>query len=182
MRLAIRQTFRSSIAATAGILLAAAFLAALITFGPAPDRAFAVVLCENATPSPAAGTVCLDTSDRNQTAAGFLVHGCDHIPGGQSATLDGWVFALPGSGGRKGASFTSLTLTFDTDPGPGVTEQVLTIPGAPNSGLINTPPNATSKAFIQTPAGWTLVDGQAQVTAGARQDFFDLGHTCPAAA
>jgi hypothetical protein len=173
-RAALRSTAirgRAPRAVVGGAILAALIAVALV--GRAPDRAFAVVLCTNPTPSPGAGTVCLNEAHRNVTATDFPTHSCAIIPGGQSATLDGWVFVLPG----PDADFTSLTLTFDSDPGPGVTEQVLSIPAAPNSGLV--PPR---KAFIRTPAGWTLLDGSATVTAGDRPaDVFNLSSTCPAA-
>jgi len=157
------------------VLMAAAASLVLV-----PQPASAVALCTDSSAPPAAGTACLNPAHTDQTAVAFPTHNCELIPSGESATLDGWVFVLPGSGGTGGSSFTSLTLTFDTDPGPGVTEQTLTIPGAPNSGLINSPPNATSKAYVQTPAGWTLLDAQATVSAGRRQSVFNLAHTCPA--
>jgi len=104
------------------------------------------------------------------TAAGYGSKDCDpHFGGGPHAGADVWVFVLPG--GKDTGDFVSVTATFST-PG-GVT--TLTIPA--DGGAIVTDKGA-SKAWIATPAGWTLTGATAVITGTAAK--FNLTHTCPA--
>jgi LPXTG-motif cell wall-anchored protein len=113
-------------------------------------------------------TIPVHASQVPTTAAGFGTHSCDNIPGGASATQDGWVFVLPGNSG----AFQSLTLTFKKTDGSTTT---VSIP--PSGGILT---NGTSKAWVQTPKGWTLTAGSAVITGSSPQDYFNITHTCPA--
>jgi hypothetical protein len=119
----------------------------------------------------AAGPAWADTTlplhQTNVTAAGFGSRSCDHVPGGATAGKDGWVFVLPGNKG----DFTSLTLTFKGDGNA-------TVRHIPGDGTI-VDSKGTSKAVLQTPAGWTLVSGTATISGTAPTKFFNLTHTCP---
>lgn len=113
-------------------------------------------------------TIPVHASQVPTTAAGFGTHSCDNIPGGASATQDGWVFVLPGNKG----TFESLTLTFTKTDG---TTTTVDIP--PSGGILA---NGTSKAWVQTPKGWTLTAGSAVITGTSPQGYFNITHTCPA--
>lgn len=126
-------------------------------------------LFAGAAPASAATTISINPGNVPTTASGFEEHSCDNIPGGASATKDGWVFVLPGNMG----SFTSLTLTFKTTTGSTV---VVHVP-ADGGAILNV--NGTSKAWYQAPAGWTLIAATATIT-GSSRGFFVLTHTCPA--
>jgi len=112
-----------------------------------------------------AATIDINPAHKNQTAAGFDSHGCD-FGGGPFPDKDVWVFVLPGNQAEAG-DFVSVTITFDNG--------TLTIPD--DGGAIVTD-KGTSKAWITTPAGWTLVDATAEIDGDAT--FFNLTHTCPA--
>lgn len=116
-----------------------------------------------ASPASADTTILINPGNIPATAAGYPTQECSLTPA--SPTTDGWVFVLPGN---KGA-FTSLTLTFDSGSGT----VTLTIPP---SGQISA---KGTKAWISTPAGYTLVAASATVS-GASNGFFVLTHTCPA--
>jgi|SRR5918993_5588445 LPXTG-motif cell wall-anchored protein len=104
------------------------------------------------------------------TAAGYGSKDCDpNFGGGPHAGADVWVFVLPG--GKDTGDFVSVTATFGT-PGGVVTR---TIPA--DGGAIVTD-NGASKAWIATPAGWTLTGATAVITGTAAT--FNLTHTCPA--
>jgi hypothetical protein len=126
-----------------------------------------VVLVGSA-PAWADTTIPINSGSVPTTASDFGTHSCAQVPGGSSPTTDGWVFVLPGN---KGA-FTSLTLTFlDTDGNV----VVLNIP-ADGGAILG---GGTSKAWIITPAGWTLIAATATIS-GSSNGFFTLTHTCPA--
>jgi LPXTG-motif cell wall-anchored protein len=78
------------------------------------------------------------------------------------------VFVLPDQGG---GDFVSIHLTFSTSGGP--VDAV--IPTYDPSGFLNGG-NAVSKAWIRTPAGWTLTAATAEITGTATH--FVLSHTC----
>lgn len=129
----------------------------------------------------AAGAVHLnapvDINDGNvpTTAAGFGNHKCGE-GGGPYADKDVWVFVLPGNDNTAG-DFVSVTAKFDTDE-DGIDDVTLVIP-TDGGGFINGGGgNATSKAFIATTAGWSLIDASAVITGTAAS--FNLTHTCPA--
>lgn len=118
-----------------------------------------------ATPAHALTTIPINPGNVPTTAADFGTHECSQT--GSSPDLDGWVFVLPGNKG----TFVSVTATFAT---PGGTVQ-LTIPT--DGGAIGG--NGSRKAWITTPAGWTLT-GATAVIDGQSNGFFVLTHTCPA--
>jgi hypothetical protein len=134
----------------------------------AAAAAVSLALAPTVAQATATSTIPVHASQVPTTAAGFTNHSCDNIPGGASATLDGWAFVLPGN---KGA-FVSLTLTFTKADG------TTTTVGVPPSGGILT--NGTSKAWVQTPKGWTLTAASAVITGSAAQGYFNITHTCPA--
>lgn len=125
------------------------------------------LLLLGATPAHAVSTIPINPGSVPATAAGFGSQECTQT--GASATRDGWVFVLPGNKG----TFVSLTLTFATPGGP----VVFTIPT--DGGTIATG-GGTNKAWLTTPAGWTLVGGSAVINGQSSNGFFVLTHTCPA--
>jgi LPXTG-motif cell wall-anchored protein len=130
----------------------------------------AAVLIGLATASPALAdtTVTVNPGNVPTTAAAYGTHDCDeNFGGGPHDGSDVWVFVLPGNHDRTG-DFVSVTATF----GPNGT---LTIPA--DGGAVVTDKGA-SKAWITTPAGWTLTGASAVITGTAAK--FNLTHTCPA--
>ncbi len=128
----------------------------------------------NRGPTPAFAqthTISINKGNVPTTAKGFSSHDCDpNFGGGPFPDQDVWVFVLPGND----TTFQSLTLHFDTN-GDGIADTTKTIPT--DGGAIDNA-HGTSKAFIATPAGWTLVAAEAEVD--GPQTFFNLTHTCPA--
>jgi LPXTG-motif cell wall-anchored protein len=104
------------------------------------------------------------------TKAADYGQGCD-FGGGRHPDKDIWVFVLPKNGQDSGV-FVAVTATFDTGSGT----KTLTIPD--DGGAIVNKGNATSKAWIATPAGWELTGATAKITGTA--DKFNLTHTCAA--
>jgi LPXTG-motif cell wall-anchored protein len=132
--------------------------------------AAAAVLAGWATASPALAdtTVTVNPGNVPTTAAGYGTHDCDeNFGGGPHKDADVWVFVPPGNHDRTG-DFVSVAATF----GPNGT---LTIPA--DGGAVVTDKGA-SKAWITTPAGWTLTGASAVITGTAAK--FNLTHTCPA--
>ena len=88
---------------------------------------------------------------------------------------DGWHFVV----GGDDTSFVELRLTFNTGSGT----VVVTVPGPPVSGASGILTESGGKfmhAWVITPAGWTLVSGEADVTyTGNAPAHFQLSHTCP---
>jgi LPXTG-motif cell wall-anchored protein len=128
----------------------------------------AVVVVGLAAPSPvwASDTVDINPGNVPTTAADHGDHECN-FGGGPFADRDVWVFVLPGSHDKVG-DFVSVTAVFGANGS-------LTIPA--DGGAIVTD-KGTSKAWITTPAGWTLTGASAVVTGTAEK--FNLTHTCPA--
>lgn len=124
-------------------------------------------------PSTAAWAV--DTVEINKgnvptTAAGFENHKCDpNQGGGPFPGKDVWVFVLPGNHDQSG-DFISVTATFGSNG-----SVTITAAGDPDNFDNGGP--STAKAWIVTPAGWTLTGATAEITGEA--DFFNLTHTCP---
>jgi hypothetical protein len=105
------------------------------------------------------------------TAAGFGTHICSpNQGGGPYPGKDVWVFILPGQHSVSG-DFVSVTANFGANGS-------VTITAATDPGNFANGGPATAKAWIVTPAGWTLVGATAVITGTA--DFFTLSHTCPA--
>ncbi|WP_412539242.1 hypothetical protein R8Z50_25790 [Longispora sp. K20-0274] len=132
-------------------------------------RAAAVVLgglvgVLSVSPAWADTTAAINPAHLN-TQAGAFDQNCGDFQGGASPTLDGWVFVLT----DEPRDFVSLSLTFS-----GV---VYSIPG---DGTISPPSPATSKAFIQVPAGSTLQAASAVVTGTGESKMFNVTHTCKA--
>lgn len=112
-----------------------------------------------------AATISINPGNVPTTAAGFENHSCDpNQGGGPFPGEDVWVFVLPGNQG----DFVSVTATFGANGS-------LTIP---TDGGDIVDDNGTSKAWITTPAGWTLTAATAEITGTG--EFFNLTHTCPA--
>src|SRR5690606_39392349 len=84
---------------------------------------------------------------------------------------DGWHFVA------AGGSFLSITVTFAPDP-DNPTEDLQTFTGTPAAPgeftFYDAGPNANLHAYLFTPAGWLLVDAQADITG----QKFNLSHTC----
>lgn len=98
---------------------------------------------------------------------------CD-IGNGPYTDKDVWVFVLPGP---EAGLFVSVTASFDTN-GDGAADLDVTFPtGSYPSGFVQDNPQAP-KAWIATPAGWTLKGATAVITGEA--DKFNLTHTCAA--
>jgi LPXTG-motif cell wall-anchored protein len=126
----------------------------------------AVVGLATASPAWANTTIGINPGNVPTTAEEHGDHGCD-FGGGPFADKDVWVFVLPGNQDTAG-DFVSVTATFGANGS-------LTIPT--DGGAIVTD-KGTSKAWITTPAGWTLTGATAVITGTA--DKFNLTHTCPA--
>lgn len=110
-------------------------------------------------------TIWINQGNVPTTAADFE-QSCDQVPESIGADEDGWVFVLPGNSG----SFVSVTATYTDANGDSRTF------GTDADGGID-PGNGTSKAYIITPAGWTLTGASAEVDDTAK-DRFNLTHAC----
>ncbi|OJF12182.1 hypothetical protein BG844_22105 [Couchioplanes caeruleus subsp. caeruleus] len=131
--------------------------------------AAAVVWLGAASPALADTTVTVNPGNVPTTASAHGTHDCDdNFGGGPRQGKDIWVFVLPGNQKTVG-DFVSVTATFRASG-------TLTIPA--DGGAVVTDKGA-SKAWITTPAGWTLTGATAVITGTA--DKFNLTHTCPAA-
>jgi LPXTG-motif cell wall-anchored protein len=122
-----------------------------------------------ATASPGWANTSIDINPGNvPTLASEAETDCDeNFGGGPHPNQDIWVFVLPGNQKTVG-DFVSVTAEFGANAS-------LTIPT--DGGVIVTDKGA-SKAWIATPAGWTLTGASAQIT--GTTDKFNLTHTCPA--
>jgi LPXTG-motif cell wall-anchored protein len=132
--------------------------------------AAAAVLIGSVTGSPALAdsTVAVNSGNVPTTASAYGTHDCDgNFGGGPYPGSDIWVFVLPGNQDKVG-DFVSVTAVFGANG-------TLTIPA--DGGAVVTG-KGTSKAWIKTPAGWTLTGATAVITGTA--DKFNLTHTCPA--
>jgi len=119
-------------------------------------------------PALADSTVAVNSGNVPTTASGHGTHDCDgNFGGGPYPGSDVWVFVLPGNHDKVG-DFVSVTAMFGANG-------TLTIPA--DGGAVVTG-RGTSKAWIKTPAGWTLTGASAVITGTA--DKFNLTHTCPA--
>lgn len=105
------------------------------------------------------------------TAEGFEDQSCDNLPEDLAADVDGWVFVLPAAAGAEG-NFISVTATFADDEGM---EQTRTT--GDDGGIVDG--SGDNKAYILAPAGWTLLDADAEVTDPDEGAQFNLTHTCP---
>lgn len=104
------------------------------------------------------------------TTAEDFQHECDpNQGGGPLPGQDVWVFVLPGNHATTG-DFVNITAHF--------LEGDVTITAVDDPGNFDNGGPSTSKGWIVTPEGWTLVNAEADITGTA--DFFNLTHTCPA--
>ncbi|WP_153025490.1 LPXTG cell wall anchor domain-containing protein [Glycomyces albidus] len=125
-----------------------------------------------ASPAQAAvATIPINDGNVPTTAAEFGDQSCDQVPDDIAATEDGWVFVLPAAAGAEG-NFISVTATFEDAEGD---EHVLTTDE--DGGIVSG--SGDNKAYIITPAGWTLVDAEAEVNDPDEGAQFNLTHTCP---
>ncbi|WP_158647511.1 LPXTG cell wall anchor domain-containing protein [Actinoplanes sp. ATCC 53533] len=130
----------------------------------------AAVMVGSVTGSPALAdsTVAVNGGNVPTTASAYGTHDCDaNFGGGPYPGSDIWVFVLPGNHDKVG-DFVSVTAVFGANG-------TLTVPA--DGGAVVTD-KGTSKAWIKTPAGWTLTGAAAVITGTA--DKFNLTHTCPA--
>jgi LPXTG-motif cell wall-anchored protein len=124
--------------------------------------------------SPAAATdgtttIGLNPGQRNSTPGQFD-DSCDNIPPDKvEPGTDGWVFVLP----DEKATLVSLHLTFRDTSGATV---IVDIPGTSYPNGFDR--QGADKAWVVLPAGWTLVDGTAEVTGASKDDFFNVTHVC----
>jgi hypothetical protein len=116
-------------------------------------------------------TIPLHEPHRNTVAAEFGEPNCAQVPESKGEFEDGWVFVLPDNERR----FLSVTAIFKDTDGNEYTYSTTN----PDQGGIDPKDTGTSKAFIITPAGWTLVDASAVVDGPTKQGRFNLTHTCP---
>lgn len=97
---------------------------------------------------------------------------CDEVPAQfKKPGFDTWVFVLP----DEAATLDSLHLTFTNTAGGTV---IIDIPGTSYpSGFTR---NGTDKAFVELPAGWTLVagDGVGQDLSKGDREPFNVTHVC----
>ncbi|MEV0270057.1 hypothetical protein AB0H43_14865 [Hamadaea sp. NPDC050747] len=141
--------------------------------GAATLAAGLIFLLGSAQAASAAATIEINPGNVPTTATGFGTHQCGDFGGGPLPGQDIWVFVLPEPNIQ--GEFTSVTLTF-TDAAN--VQHTLTIP---DDGGAIVDDNGTSKAWIATPAGWTLVNGSADITGtDPNNAHFNLTHTCPA--
>jgi LPXTG-motif cell wall-anchored protein len=121
-----------------------------------------------ASPAWADTKVNINPGNVPTTASAYGAPDCDkNFGGGPYKGSDVWVFVLPGNQNKVG-DFVSVTATFGANG-------TLQIP-ADGGGIVTD--KGTSKAWITTPAGWTLTGASAVITGTA--DKFNLTHTCPA--
>lgn len=119
----------------------------------------------------ATATIPINPGNVPTTAEGFEDNSCDNLPDGLGEDVDGWVFVLPSAAGAEG-NFISVTATFEDLNGD---TQVLTT--GEDGGIVDG--SGDNKAYIVTPAGWTLVDASAEVTDPDEGAQFNLTHACP---
>lgn len=123
------------------------------------------------TPAWASTPIGLNPDHADETAGGFEEQKCDderfdNLP----ADHDGWHFVLPDGD----ADFIKLELTFNNG-GP---DFIVKVPdaGDPYPDYFYNAGDQVKHAYVFTPAGWTLVDGTAEIDGTAK--FFNLSHTC----
>lgn len=144
---------------------------AVLAFG----AAIALTLQSGKQPTPAYGAEQISINPGNvpTTAEDFNPHQCDpNQGGGPFPGQDVWVFVLPD---ENSGDFLSITAHFLDENN---VQHDVTITTATHPNQFNTGQPGTSKGWIFTPAGWTLIAAEAVITGDA--DFFNLTHTCPA--
>jgi LPXTG-motif cell wall-anchored protein len=128
-----------------------------------------------ATPAWASSNIAINPGNVPTTAAAFEQECSGNLGGGPYQGKDVWVFNLPGNHDTTG-DFLSVVAQFDTN-GDNAADTSITIEdGADDGDDIVT--IGTSKAWVVTDAGWTLVGATATISGTATQ--FVLTHTCAA--
>jgi len=120
---------------------------------------------------PTFASPTIEVNQGATTATAFATHQCEPSQGGGPLSdQDVWVFALPGPHDTSG-DFVSLTAEFGAN-------RTVMITAAADPGAFSNGGPDTAKAWITTPAGWTLQGATAETSGTA--DHFDLTRTCPA--
>jgi hypothetical protein len=123
-----------------------------------------------ATPAQAEEVIILiNRGNIPTTAADFETQSCDNLPD-LADDEDGWVFVLPASAGAEG-NFISITATYADETGAERTRTT-----GNDGGIVSG--SGDNKAYIITPAGWTLLDADALVNDPDEGAFFNLTHAC----
>jgi LPXTG-motif cell wall-anchored protein len=99
---------------------------------------------------------------------------CSEVPD-QAPDQDVWVFVWPGTSNDD--ELVKLELNFDSD-GDGVADTTLT-----EADATATTDSGTLKAWVTTPAGWTLISGTSEITGEVSLEingtfYFNLTHGC----
>jgi LPXTG-motif cell wall-anchored protein len=110
-------------------------------------------------------------------AANFDPHNQCDFGGGPYLDKDVWIFVEPGEHKDTDGDFTSVTLVFNDGTNDHTEVINNTSPPPTDRQLVNGP--GAAKAWIQTPAGWTLKSGSAIIDDNGKT-FFNLSHTCAA--
>ncbi|MFG3343195.1 hypothetical protein [Glycomyces sp. NPDC048151] len=105
------------------------------------------------------------------TTAEDFENSCDNLPADIGSDVDGWVFVLPAAAGVED-NFISVTATFEDGNG-----DVQVLDTDSDGGIVSG--SGDNKAYILAPAGWTLVDAEADVEDPDQGAQFNLTHTCP---
>jgi LPXTG-motif cell wall-anchored protein len=153
--------------AAAGVLVLTTVSLALMANPVAAGTAGALVPVE----------IPLQDDHEDTTAEDFDTHKCTDAPFANiQDNQDGWHFVVGSQ-----AEFVQLRLTFDTGSGT----VLVTVPGSNVgqgwSGILTESGGKFMHAWVITPAGWTLVTGEADVTFSGTKgpEHFQLSHTCP---
>lgn len=127
------------------------------------------------TPSWANTDITINPGNVPTTAGAFAQECSSNLGGGPYPDKDVWVFNLPGNHNTTG-DFLSVVAQFDTD-GNGTADTSITIEAGAGDGddIVTI---GTSKAWVTTSKGWTLVGASATISGVA--DKFVLTHTCAA--
>ncbi|WP_051815525.1 hypothetical protein [Glycomyces tenuis] len=121
--------------------------------------------------SAAVESIPINPGNVPTTAAGFGPNNCDQVPDDIAVDEDGWVFVLPAAAGAEG-NFIEVQATFEDASGASHTLNT-----TDDGGVVDG--QGDNKAFIITPAGWTLVSATADVEDPDHGAKFNLTHTCP---
>jgi hypothetical protein len=131
--------------------------------------------------APAAANSTIDINSGNvPKLAKDATQDCRSQGPGQFSDADTWVFVLPD---KDLGTFVSITAHF-TEP-PAATPHDVTITAAVDTGSFDQGGADTAKAWITTPAGWTLTGASAEVTGTIDPEAqptpkFNLTHACAA--
>lgn len=152
----MRLKMRVITAAIAGVAVTGLMALMTLTGGTEPQKAWAQ------------GDIDINPGNVPTTAADFQNECNANEGGGPFPNEDVWVFVLPGN---DAGDFISVTADF----GP---NGIVSINTTDDPDNFSNTGMGTSKAWIITPAGWTLENATADITGEA--EFFNLTHTCPA--